>query len=1264
MMILAVMVTAQSALADLNIIEDDITISVLDEAGDSFEYNWTDSKYEDIYVMHGDIVTVNYDYENNFTEDILGYISLSAISGVDPEFVDYNEETAYLLPNTSASDSFEFEVPYDLDNGAVLDVDFTITITAEDEDAVGEEYDDSAILNFVLLKYDQDLHFNNVELVDDTIGCNAYLNLTLNVTNTGENNVTPEYWIFDENVEDTFNTETGYFTSDPLYEFISENELEKGVILEEDISINMTYIESATTLYIYAVSPFFWTLEGGFYIGDSATVNITAVEQCLNTDLIDAEIVLNKDDDHGIKIDLTEEVDGNYIYLNEEVEQEYDLVFTIEEVDEDNDLIECEIVTDTTFSCDAPAESEVGTKKYSLYVTEDVSDNTLFAGTVTVTVLDTIEISLVSVNGNPVEEDGDSTILAPLDYVEIEFTVTNGLDYSITDVNTGLMGDFALESETTFNLETGIASIVTLNGTLPADIVSGEYEVDLFVKGTDYENNTIIHGDNFTFNLVVEQESAGVQISGLTVEDEGGITCKPDTDLTIDLTNTGSNDEDDIIVTVTGTSLFLTTQYDEDGDETFIEMSANGDTYQTILTIPAENLTSTSNDLTVMVSYRNGATGVTGTVSIAKGDCLESFSPEETEDWLLGNGELWEETFSINLSEEGYGENVEWFVQGPSDEDFVSVLEGELEYTFSGDESGDYIVKVVINANSEETQTWDVEVTAVPLTTDYTTNIPENVTEDELLSFADLEIENSYGKIVFEEAIDLTEIIYLDNVVNIASGLVAVDTEEGYAPELNAPATITIKKNYVDPLILVASEFEGGTYELCASSVCTEISNADGEFVFEVTGFSSYQVVEELSADISVSDVTIDDEERGANVTVAIPITNAGTLDTLTDMSVELEGFDTDYEATISLTETTLAAGETINAELTLLVPEDSDAGLFEIGIISVVGNVDGENVSAELTVYLELKSSLAIEDVEINGKSNGDLSIDEDNEIEVKVLNDYTVDMEDVVITATLLDVDGDDLDEESEDFDLDQGDSETITLEFDLFGEDLDEESYTLVIVVEGEGVDGSEHESTYEIEVDVDRESHKVTIKKATLSATTLQCSRQTTVTVEVENVGTKDEDDIEIRLVNTALGIDEITTSFNLEEYSDNDNDRTHKFYLNLEDVAASTYPLTIELYRDGDLEESEELTLSVLDCVTTTTTTQTQPTTSTPDELASEMQQGLADYLKAKEEQQKKSTTTSGTFTESGAYTAMLIVLIVLIFITMMLGMAVAFKKKR
>ncbi len=122
---------------------------------------------------------------------------------------------------------------------------------------------------------------------------------------------------------------------------------------------------------------------------------------------------------------------------------------------------------------------------------------------------------------------------------------------------------------------------------------------------------------------------------------------------------------------------------------------------------------------------------------------------------------------------------------------------------------------------------------------------------------------------------------------------------------------------------------------------------------------------------------------------------------------------------------------------------------------------VSAEDTVTE-TIYLSAKSFLTIERVEINGKTSGELKIDEENDVEVTVKNDYTEDMEDVEVTVTILDVDGDDLDE-SEEQDINAGRDEDFKVNFDISDEDIDKNEHTIEILVEGVADDGSRHEIT---------------------------------------------------------------------------------------------------------------------------------------------------------------------------------------------------------
>ncbi|MBU1974039.1 MAG: hypothetical protein KKH52_01435, partial [Nanoarchaeota archaeon] len=303
----------------------------------------------------------------------------------------------------------------------------------------------------------------------------------------------------------------------------------------------------------------------------------------------------------------------------------------------------------------------------------------------------------------------------------------------------------------------------------------------------------------------------------------------------------------------------------------------------------------------------------------------------------------------------------------------------------------------------------------------------------------------------------------------------------------------------------------------------------------------------------------------------------------------------------------------------------------------------------------------LEITDIEVNGDNNGDLKIDEDNEITVTVKNDYTEDMEDVEVTVTILDVDGDDLDEDAEEQDIDAGKDEDFTVTFDLSKEDIDEEKYEIEVVVEGTADDGTRHEISETIEVGLDLEKHKVVIKKADLAFETMQCNTQDSLRVTVENIGKNDEDEVELRVINSALGVQLSHDNIKIDKFTDSDNEETENFLLNLEDTDPGTYTLNVELYLDGDLEDSETVELEVKECLSSTSVQQTQDNL-----LAQQLQQQLQQQLYAQQipTETTATSTVRATFRDSTAYLALLGVMIFLAFVGMVLAMTLFLKKRR
>lgn len=628
-------------------------------------------------------------------------------------------------------------------------------------------------------------------------------------------------------------------------------------------------------------------------------------------------------------------------------------------------------------------------------------------------------------------------------------------------------------------------------------------------------------------------------------------------------------------------------------------------------------------------------------VTFRKESCLVSATPAEDEIFLHQDET---QTFSVTLAPGGLGSAVSWFIDG------VLVVDTGLAFTTAFDESGTYTVGVSADANAGETREWEVTVSNVPTTTLFT--LPGFDETEDLANYPDFTIANSAGRIIFTEPVDLTDVFDLDDIVIIRSGFVAVDTAA--APGLaGREAEVTLFGTFTSPVVLVSSSFDSGTYIECAT--CGSPTTSAGQITFEVPGFSSYRAVEESAPRVTISEISLNNVNRGDNATTTVTITNAGSLDSLTGVVVDLMGVNSRYDAEIVGTvPSTLGPGASATVELRLHVPTDEDSGRHSIGNLRVTSTQS----TATQSILLNPRSFLTLDSFKVDGKTSGKLLLADVTEMEIGVKNDYTEDMTDVVVTVTILNVDDDDIEEESTEFDIEEGRTEEVTLEFDLRGEVVDEEEYTVEIVMEGEADDGTSHRTVETRTVQVEREDHQVIIQRASLSSSTLQCSSQTTLQVNVENIGESDEDDVEIKVRSAALGLELSKDEIELEEFSSSDNDYRATFTINAGNAAVGSYPLTVELYRDGDLEDTEEVILQVAACSSTSS-----GTSQTDVQLAGEdLTQQLEQQLQAQSQSQQNAVRTS--FRESSTYVALLAILAGLVFIAVLVSVAVLLVKKK
>lgn len=623
----------------------------------------------------------------------------------------------------------------------------------------------------------------------------------------------------------------------------------------------------------------------------------------------------------------------------------------------------------------------------------------------------------------------------------------------------------------------------------------------------------------------------------------------------------------------------------------------------------------------------------------------------------ITENENYELSIGVN-NPDGTEKSVKWYVDGVYKEtDKSTKTKFNAKYTFNAKgKVGEFTVKAVLTDKSGKelgSKEWTITTTDKPLDLEQF-----GVDESEITnvnSVEDLTLKNSYGEIEFKNKVDLSNVAKLSDVVKLEDKLVAIDSSK--VAGLNKPAEITLyNTGLTNPVIKKTTKFTSD------KSQATEITSikptiSGGTVTFEVSGFSTYVAVENVPAAIEVSAINVDSVDRNTTVNATFTIKNSGSLNALTNLKAELVDVDAKYGAKLGAVPATLAPGEVATVTLTLTVPQEESSGSHSIGSVKVSSNEDTETAA----INLNPKSALTIESVEVNGKKNGELSLDKENEFEVRVQNDYIEDMEDVTVTVTILDVDGDDIDEEADSFDLDTGDDDTTTVKFDLSNENVDEEEYTVEILVEGDADDDSTHETFSTMKVKVDRQKHQVLLNEVKSSSTILECNRQASLEVEIKNLGKSDEDDVMIKVKNTALGMDLTKDNIELDDYSGGDNTYDASFNLNLEGAAAGTYPITVELYRDGSLEESDSsVNLEVKECLTASTATQTQPSYSA-EQLAQQLQQQLLAKKQAEQLQPVTQTTTKVAFRDTPEYTLMLGALVMLGFIAIVLAFAVLMK---
>jgi hypothetical protein len=270
-------------------------------------------------------------------------------------------------------------------------------------------------------------------------------------------------------------------------------------------------------------------------------------------------------------------------------------------------------------------------------------------------------------------------------------------------------------------------------------------------------------------------------------------------------------------------------------------------------------------------------------------------------------------------------------------------------------------------------------------------------------------------------------------------------------------------------------------------------------------------------------------------------------------------------------------------------IPADMGSGDTDIGDIFVRSNEINSTISSFL---INTESMLTFYDinVDVDGNSDNSISVSGDNidkeaapgsvvKIEVKLENEYSrdseIDLEDVKITAWIEGIDdGDDLEEETDNFKIkydSKSDFHTLTFNIPYA---VDEGSYD--IIIEAEGTDeeyGSEHKISTTLTLDIEKKSHFIKIMKAKLGSTDVLCNDYTTLDVELQNLGSDDEDEVILTVKNPDLGLMYTSGDLELVEDVDEDENEFSKIFtvdLRNKQVKAGQYPIEIDVFYSGDI----------------------------------------------------------------------------------------------
>jgi len=371
----------------------------------------------------------------------------------------------------------------------------------------------------------------------------------------------------------------------------------------------------------------------------------------------------------------------------------------------------------------------------------------------------------------------------------------------------------------------------------------------------------------------------------------------------------------------------------------------------------------------------------------------------------------------------------------------------------------------------------------------------------------------------------------------------------------------------------------------------------------------TFSVSTSPSSEINLGSASLNSTQKGT-----FDITNTGTGE-ITNL---IFGFsDSKFSLQTNKSNFTLSIGETKPIGFNITIPKDTSTGNVTLGFVRLdsteLKNIKLFNLKAEIGGGLIIDDLDVFLNTRIKRSSDGLLRSESGNDLNVpdgRKLNfggedagpgselrfnfnidntftdDEDIDINDITVKVTIEEIDdGDDLEEESKEFDLDAGENVDVDVFFNIPISVL-QDTYDVVIEVEGEDENRNTHSAEMNLKLKIDKESREIIVSKASLFPEKIKCSGSSVLTATIKNIGARTEKDAKIEIINSDLGINVVKTNIELDEDPfDADNEFTKKLTINIDrGTEAKKYPIEVKAYiQEGILWETRTANLEVEAC---------------------------------------------------------------------------------